>query len=158
MTLLEVLYEMVHGKQQAKSIDQIVEDAYGVDPETEKPRKSKWSLYKELDPSYPGAKFAAADLLPLMRACGDIAPLRYIAAQMGYVLVPMTCAPDGRNLDHECLQALQAMARFVESIQLERTPYEDDIRLLELANKEGQDCIVRKRDRQEAEKAGRAGQ
>lgn len=82
------ILESAHGilKRSKLSAEEIVEKAFGVD-ENGTPRKSHWTLYKELNPSDPSAKLGAVDLFLLMKASGDVGPLEVMARLLGYVLL-----------------------------------------------------------------------
>lgn len=69
------------------SAEEIAIQAYGVD-ENGKPRKSHWTLYKELNPNDTTAKLGAVDLFRLMAVTGDVKPLEIMAKRLGYILVP----------------------------------------------------------------------
>lgn len=70
------------------SVEQICEEAFGES-------KSRWTLYKELNPEDGSAKVGAMDLVSLMRVCRDAAPLQIMAMRLGYALLPLPAAMDG---------------------------------------------------------------
>ena len=72
-------------KNSRMSAEQVAEAAFGTD-ENGKPRKSHWTLYKEMNPEDAGAKLGVADLCRLMAVTGDISPLEVMARNLGYVL------------------------------------------------------------------------
>ena len=72
-------------KNSRMSAEQVAEAAFGTD-ENGKPRKSHWTLYKEMNPEDPGAKLGVADLCRLMAVTGDISPLEVMAHKLGYML------------------------------------------------------------------------
>lgn len=80
--------------ENAKSVEMIAEEAFGTD-DAGKPRKSKWTLYREVNPEDSGAKVGVLDLVPLMRACGSLEPLQLIANEMGCRVV---CIKDAEPL------------------------------------------------------------
>lgn len=82
------ILESAHGilRRSNLSAEEIVEKAFGVD-ENGSPRKSHWTLYKELNPGDPSAKLGAVDLFLLMKATGDVGPLEVMARLLGYVLL-----------------------------------------------------------------------
>lgn len=50
--------------------------------------KPYFTLTRELNPDDDGAKLGADLLLPIMRLTGDIRPLEWLAARLGYALIP----------------------------------------------------------------------
>ena len=90
------ILESAHGilKRSSLGVEEIVERAFGVD-ENGTPRKSHWTLYKELNPNDPSGKLGAVDLFLLMQATGDVAPLEVMARLLGYALLDKrTVTPD----------------------------------------------------------------
>ena len=51
------------------------------------------TLLREINPNDTGAKLGAETLLELMQCSGNIEPLRYLAENMGYRVVPANGAP-----------------------------------------------------------------
>lgn len=82
------ILESAHGilKRSRLGVEEIVERAFGVD-ENGAPRKSHWTLYKELNPNDSSGKLGAVDLFLLMQATGDVAPLEAMARKLGYALL-----------------------------------------------------------------------
>lgn len=82
------ILESAHGilKRSRLGVEEIVERAFGVD-ENGSPRKSHWTLYKELNPNDSSGKLGAVDLFLLMQATGDVAPLEVMARLLGYALL-----------------------------------------------------------------------
>lgn len=62
--------------------------------------KSRFTLYRELNPEDTAAKLSALDLVPLMKTCGSVAPLKAMAAQMNMTVLelPDATAPEA-NLE-----------------------------------------------------------
>lgn len=90
--LIEALYRMVH--ESPLSAEEIVERAFGVNDDGN-PKKSKWTLYRELNPTDAGAKFGALDMLRVMRITKDLRPLEVMAAAMDCTVRPKNAAePD----------------------------------------------------------------
>lgn len=90
-----------------KSLDEICEEAFGEG-------KSKWTLYKELNPEDATAKIGALDLVALMRVCGDVAPLRIMAGRLGQALFPL---PQGCDKCPELEQDLSKVTKeFSETV------------------------------------------
>lgn len=86
------------------SAEEIAEQAFGLD-ENGNPRKSHWTLYKELNPNDTTAKLGAIDLFLLMRATNDIEPLRVQARKLGYILMPVSAInPDKSTWQEEHVQ------------------------------------------------------
>jgi hypothetical protein len=109
--------------------------------------KAPSTIYNELNP-YPSAdsrhKLGLEDAAEIARAIGDESLARHFAAHVcGRTLMdPATGQPDGRDMDHECLQGFQAVAEFVKAAEggarrAELSP------LLEHAIKELQDVFTR---------------
>jgi len=75
------------------------------------------TLSREISPYDEGAKLGVADLLPLMNACGSVAPLEWLAAARGLRLVPIDgnqegeCVVEGIVLAHEAVADFLAKAR-----------------------------------------------
>lgn len=90
------------------SAKEIAEKAFGVD-ENGKPRKSHWSLYRELNPNDSGAKLGVVDLVRLMEVTGDVAPLELIAAKLGYRIAKTEVTPDKPTWEGEHVQDTQAL-------------------------------------------------
>ena len=68
---------------------------------------------REISPYDEGAKLGAADLLPLMNACGSDAPLDWLADARGYRLMPKNAKPDGADMNEEINQAWEAAGHFL---------------------------------------------
>lgn len=97
-----------------KSVERICEEAFGLYEEG-RPNKSHWTLYKGLNPEDKTAKLAAGAVIPLMRACGSIAPAEVIAAAMGYRLVPIESGPGSRCIKTEIIEAHIAVGDFLKT-------------------------------------------
>lgn len=103
------------------------------------------TLSRETSPYDSGAKFGAASMIPFMRETRSLAPLEYIADQMGFRLVPKNAAPDGDDLHHESLQAFEATHDFIQAANDENTPYHELLEKRRRAAKENDDVLERKR-------------
>lgn len=79
----------------------------------EKVGKPYSTLMREIDPGDRGAKFGVELLLPLMKACNSIAPLRHMAASMGYRVASMReISPDKPSFHEELLDTYQALVDY----------------------------------------------
>ncbi|MBD5417339.1 MAG: hypothetical protein HDR50_06710 [Desulfovibrio sp.] len=113
------ILESAHGilKRSSLGVEEIVERAFGVD-ENGSPRKSHWTLYKELNPNDSSGKLGAVDLFLLMQATGDVAPLEVMARLLGYALLDKrTVTPDRSTWAAEHAQDscdMGAMARLMD--------------------------------------------
>lgn len=108
--------------------------------------KHKSTLSRELSPYDSGAKLGVESLVPLMRACNSVAPLEAIAGFMGYGLRPLGGAPDGLNMEDECLQGYEAVTDFTRAARA-GAHYTDLMPKLRAAIKELEDVLVRARER-----------
>lgn len=114
------ILEAAHGilKRSRKSAEEIAEAAFGTD-ENGNPRKSHWTLYKELNPNDATAKLGALDLFRLMQVTGDVEPLAIMAHKLGYMLQDVkTVQPDrptwqGEHAQDSC--DLGEMARLMDA-------------------------------------------
>ena len=68
-----------------EAVIQSSKDAKEIAKEIDKPYPT---LMREINPEDTGAKVGVNDLIPLMKATGDINPLTYLANAMGFVLIP----------------------------------------------------------------------
>jgi hypothetical protein len=109
--------------------------------------KAPSTIYNELNP-YPAPdsrhKLGLEDAAEIARIIGDSTLARHFAALVcGRTLMdPATGTPDGRDMDHECLQGFQATAKYVEAAQAGARKWELSP-LLEHAIKELQDVFAR---------------
>lgn len=109
--------------------------------------KAPSTLYNELNP-YPleGSthKLGLEDAAEIARAIGNASLARHFALlTCGQTLADRaTGQPDGRDLDHECLQGFQATAKFIEEAQAGAGKLAL-ASLVEKAVKELQDVFVR---------------
>ena len=82
------------------------------------------TLMREIDPEDRRAKLGVEMLLPLMRACGSMAPLRCLAEAMGYRLVSsQDIVPDKPTFHEELLDTYQALTEYHRAM-LEGLPVE----------------------------------
>lgn len=91
--LTEALYRMVH--ESRLSAEEIVERAFGVNDDGN-PKKSKWTLYRELNPDDAGAKLGALDVLRIMLVTGDVRPLEVMAEAVNCIVRPKNAAEPDR--------------------------------------------------------------
>lgn len=123
---MKEILESAHGilKRSRLSVEEIVERAFGVD-ENGTPRKSHWTLYKELNPNDASAKLGAVDLFRLMQVTGDVAPLEVMARLLGYALLDKrTVMPDRPTWAEEHAQDVKEMGMMV-NLMLEGAPPEE---------------------------------
>lgn len=117
---MKALAESIHTmvlEHPTMSVEQLTEAAFGFD-ESGKPRKPKWTLYRELNPDDAGAKLAALDLVKLMQAANQYGPLEVMAMIMGFRLVSLDSAcPDKPSLPEELLDDLPALAAYHDAIR-----------------------------------------
>lgn len=103
-----------------KSIEQLVEEAFGFSYDSEGNRraaKSHNTLYRELNPEDPGAKLGFLDGVLLMQATGNYTPLSLAANKLGLRLVPDGAAPDHDSVQEECLDDYAALTLFTQSVR-----------------------------------------
>lgn len=55
------------------------------------------TMLREVNPYDAGAKLGAETLLSIMKVTGNIAPLRIMASEMGYILAPSQETPSGKQ-------------------------------------------------------------
>lgn len=71
------------------------------------------TLMRELDPDDKGAKLGVEIFLPLMQLCDSIAPLRYMAAQMGYRISSTQDIKPSKPVFHEeLLDTYEALVEY----------------------------------------------
>jgi len=110
--ILHLLYDLA--RNSSKSIKSISEEI----------GKPYSTLMRELDPADKGAKLGVELLLPLMRSCESIAPLRFMADRLGYrVVANKNITPDKTTLHEELLDTYQALVEYHRAM-LERQPLE----------------------------------
>lgn len=99
--VLNVIYDMARGSP--KSIKSIAEEI----------GKPYSTLMRELDPGDRGAKLGVELLLPLMKACNSIAPIRFMAGAMHYrVASTRAIHPDKASFHEELLDTYQALVEY----------------------------------------------
>ncbi len=75
------------------------------------------TFMRELSQRDRGAKFGVEMLLPLMRACDSVAPLRFLASRMHCRVVSLReVVPDKSTLHEELLDSYDAMACYHRAI------------------------------------------
>lgn len=90
-------------------------------------------------------KLGLEDAWKLIKACNAVPVLSYMAAELGYTLSPMDeSAPDGKDMDEECLQAFRAIAKLEAAVK-DDTPYQELIRLDAVTHREVGHIIKRRR-------------
>lgn len=89
------------------------------------------SFMRELSQGDRGAKFGVELLLPLMRACDSILPLRFLAARLDCRVVSLReVTPDTDSLHEELLDSYAALARYHRAIR-DKKPLENVAELRE---------------------------
>jgi hypothetical protein len=92
--------------------------------------KAYSTLLRELNPDDESCKLGADHVGPIMAACGDVSPLRHLAALMGFGLVPLQgVEPDKGTLAEELNDDLQAVAAYHKAL-LDGTGRVDRVALL----------------------------
>jgi len=100
------------------------------------------TFMRELSQGDNGAKFGVEMLLPLMRACASIMPLRFLAARMGCRVVSLQdVRPDKPSLHEELLDSYDAMANYHRAIR-EKEPLETVAELRERVIRQVQEDFV----------------
>ncbi len=76
------------------------------------------TLLREINPTDPSAKLGVELLVPLMRACNSVLPLRHMAASMGH---RVTALPEedasGRSLPERLLDSYEVLVRYHRAIR-----------------------------------------
>jgi hypothetical protein len=111
-TIYNVIREMaLSGPTPAKALAKAVGKPYS-------------TFMRELNGSDPGAKLGVELLLPLMRLCNSIMPLRFLAARMGCRVVSMRELQPGKpTLHEELLVTYAALTEYHKAI-LDNEPLE----------------------------------
>lgn len=79
--------------------------------------KNYTTILDEANPENYRNKLGAALLLPLMQVCNSIAPLQYLASQLGYRIVNTNdVQPDKLTLAEECCDDLPPLTAFQQAI------------------------------------------
>lgn len=82
------------------------------------------TLMRELDPGDRGAKLGIELLVPMMKICNSVAPLRYMAGVMGYRVASMReISPDKCTFHEELLDTYQALVEYHRAM-MEEQPLE----------------------------------
>ncbi len=85
--------------------------------------KAPSTLYAELNPwGDTTHKLGLQDAICILDCIRDYTPLQIISHHCGYSVKEQGREPDGRNMDHECLQGYQAVSRFIEAAQDREDP------------------------------------
>lgn len=104
--------------------------------------KSYPTLMRELNPEDKGAKLGVELLLPLMKACQSVLPVRFLAARMGHRVASLqSVAPDNTPLYEAMLTTYPAVAAFHQAI-MEGQPLERVAELREEVIREVQKDFV----------------
>jgi len=114
-TLTEIVRDMVFNSGvPAKSIAQEL-------------RKSYTTFLRELNPDDDGAKLGADALKIIMEKCKEVTPLRHLAMQLGYRLMPLTgVTPDKATLSEEVNDDVQVLAPLQAALlDVQNTTLED---------------------------------
>lgn len=74
------------------------------------------TLMRELNPADDGAKFGVLDLVRMLSVCGGIQPLQHLAARCGCRVVCIDAQPDGRDMQDELVQALDAVSEYMQAV------------------------------------------
>ena len=100
------------------------------------------TLMRELSSEDKGAKLGVETLLPLMRACGSVAPLRFLATRLGCRVVSLReVRPDKDTLHEELLDSYDALTRYHRAIR-DNEPPETVAELRELVIRQVQEDFV----------------
>jgi len=100
------------------------------------------TFMRELSNSDKGAKFGVDALLPLMRACDSVMPLRYLAARMGCRVVALEKGTAGKtSLHEELLDSHDALAHYHRAIR-DQEPLERVAELREQVIRQVQEDFV----------------
>ncbi len=107
--IYEVIKAMVEGSQKpVKALARELDKPYP-------------TFMRELNPEDQGAKLGVEVLLPLMKACNSVMPLRYLASRMHQRVVSLRdITPDKNSLLEEMLTTYPALAEFHQAIMEER--------------------------------------
>lgn len=129
-TITGVLYEMVRASgRPAKDLARELGKPYT-------------TFMRELSGTDRGAKCGVELLLPLMRACDSILPLRYLASRMNCRVVSLReVTPDKDTLHEELLDSYAALARYHRAI-LKKEPPEKVAELRERVIRQVQEDFV----------------
>ena len=101
------IQKMVLGHGQ--NVEKLCIDTFGLNPETMKPNKSPFTLYREINPNDPDAKLGYITLIQLMLKTQVFSPLRTIARMCGFKLVKLHVAPDQPTAMHEDAQDVEIL-------------------------------------------------
>ena len=100
------------------------------------------TLMRELSSEDKGAKLGVEMLLPLMRACGSVLPLRFLASRMGCRVVSLgEIRPEKVTLHEELLDSYDALAQYHRAIR-DGAPPETVAELREMVIRQVQEDFV----------------
>ena len=104
--------------------------------------KPSSTLMRELSSEDKGAKLGVEMLLPLMRACGSIMPLRFLASRMDSRVASLRdVTPDKSTLHEELLDSYDALAQYHRAI-MDNEPLENVAELREMLIRQVQEDFV----------------
>lgn len=101
------IQKMVLGHGQ--NVEKLCIDAFGLNPETMKPNKSPFTLYREINPNDADAKLGYITLIQLMLKIKIFTPIRIIARICGFKLVKLQVTPDQPTAMHEAAQDVEVL-------------------------------------------------
>ena len=100
------------------------------------------TMMRELNAMDSSAKLGVELLLPLMRACRSVMPLRFLASRMGYRVVSLEgIAPDSSSLTEKLLSTYPALAQYHQAI-MDNQPLEVVAELREHVIRQAQEDFV----------------
>lgn len=100
------------------------------------------TLMRELNAADPSAKLGVELLLPLMKACQSVLPLRFLASRMGYRVVALPdIAHDAHSLSEKLLATYPVLAEYHQAI-MEEQPLEKVAELREKVIQQAQADFV----------------
>lgn len=109
------------------------------------------TFMRELRGTDKGAKCGVEMLLPLMRACGSLMPLRFLASRLGCRVVALEGPEtDKASIHEELLDSYDAMTRYHRAIR-DQAPIEKIADLREKVIRQVQDDFVAYRQLREQE-------
>jgi hypothetical protein len=121
-----------------------------VSEEVDKPYPT---LMRELNSMDPSAKLGVELLLPLMKSCQSVLPLRFLASRMGYRVVALPdISLDSHSLSEKLLATYPVLAEFHRAI-MEEQPLENVAELREKVIQQAQaDFVAYAREKAERDR------
>jgi hypothetical protein len=138
---------MVKDIKKIKEIYGVIRDMVLEGPKTakdvaEEVGKTYPTLMRELNVMDSNAKLGVELLLPLMKACQSVMPLRFLASRMGYRVVSLAeISPDSSSLTEKLLSTYPALAEYHRAI-MENQPLEYVAELREHVIRQAQEDFV----------------